>query len=269
MPVFDDIQEPMELLKLHLLALGLTMPRFLGMVLILPVFARLGLSGLLRSAVVVVLCFPVVPLVAAQLEVGGTPGLGEIAAVVIKELLIGLILGVLFGLPFWGIEAAGDVLDFYRGSSAAYLIDPTAASEASILGTVFVLVMMTLFFLAGGFLLILQGVYQSYGIWPTLDFTPRLTDASRGYFLGMLDKVMTLAMLFAAPLLIAMFMGEFAIAMVSRFAPQINVLELSLSVKNLILVLILPVYGAFALDQFREVIAPYRNALDGLRVFLE
>ncbi|QIK37771.1 hypothetical protein GWK36_06985 [Caldichromatium japonicum] len=50
---------------------------------------------------------------------------------------------------------------------------------------------------------------------------------------------MALTVLLAAPVIIAMFLSEFALAMISRFAPQMNVFVLAMPVKSGVGMLIL------------------------------
>ncbi|MCG8593576.1 MAG: type III secretion system export apparatus subunit SctT [Kiloniellales bacterium] len=248
-------------------AAGLAMARGLGLILVFPAFTRLGLSGLLRSGVALCLSLPLVPYVMVQFDVIEPLGHGRLALLIVKELLLGVVLGLAFGLPFWSVEAAGDLLDFYRGSSMAFLIDPSATTETSILGTLFSLILVALFFVIGGFELIIEGLYRSYAVWPVVDLVPSLQDGTADFFLQLLDSIFRLGMIFAGPLLIAMFLGELALALMNRFAPSLNVFDLSLSIKNLILALGMPVYAIFALEYFKGDLASLRGVTGTLELF--
>ena len=250
-------------------AAGLAMARVLGLILVFPVFTRLGLSGLLRSGVAIGLSLPLIPYLMVQFEVIEPLSNGRLALLIVKEMLLGLVLGLAFGLPFWSVEAAGDVLDFYRGSSMAFLIDPSSTTETSILGTLFSLILVALFFVIGGFELIIGGLYQSYSVWPVVDLAPSLHDGTADFFLQLLDSIFRLGMVFAGPLLIAMFLGELALALMNRFAPSLNVFDLSLSIKNLILFLGLPVYAIFALEYLKGDLVSLRGVIGTLELFAQ
>jgi len=47
----------------------------------------------------------------------------------------------------------------------------------------------------------------------------------------------------SAPLIVAMFLAEFALALVSRFAPQLQVFFLAMPIKSALAVLLLIFYG--------------------------
>src|SRR5262245_31260445 len=87
-----------------LVAAAIAAARALGVVMVTPAFTRLGVTGLIRSSVAIVVALPVVPVV---LETVLTTPLssGIIAGLLIKEMFIGSIVGVAFGIPFWAAES--------------------------------------------------------------------------------------------------------------------------------------------------------------------
>src|SRR5258707_8184591 len=123
-----------------------------------------------------------------------------VAALLFKEVIIGLVIGLVLGVPIWAAEAAGDVLDLQRGSTAAGLLDPLATTEESITGTLFGLVMVALYFGSGGLPLTLRTVYDSYGIWPVASAFPSLGPAAGGFFFPPLHKLLTLGRGLVPPL---------------------------------------------------------------------
>lgn len=60
--------------------------------------------------------------------------------------------------------------------------------------------------------------------------------------LEVLDTGMRLCVLLSAPIVVIMFLAEFALAMVSRFAPQVQVFILAMPIKSAIAMLILLFY---------------------------
>ena len=55
--------------------------------------------------------------------------------------------------------------------------------------------------------------------------------------------ILRMIVVLSAPLIITMFLAEFAMALVSRFAPQLNVFFLAMPIKSAIAVLMLIFYG--------------------------
>jgi type III secretion protein T len=243
---FLSTTPPFERLHDYIMALGFVMARMTGLIIVMPAFTRLGLTGILRGATAFVFALPLVPMVVAALAREHLT-LMTIAALLPKEVVIGVMIGLVLGVPIWAAEAAGSILDVQRGSSAASLFDPLGADDASITGTLLALVMVALYFGSGGLSLTLRTVYESYGIWPVVNVLPALSPATGEFFLVLLDNVIVMGLMLVAPIVVFMLLTDLLLALVSRAAPNLNVFALSLSAKNLIFALLLVLYSAFLL----------------------
>jgi type III secretion protein T len=225
-------------------ALTFAVARMTGVIIVMPAFTRLGLTGILQGATALALALPVVPVVVAALA-GQKLTVMMIPVLMGKEVMIGVAIGLVLGVPLWAAEAAGDILDLQRGSTAATLFDPSANGEDGITGTLLALVMVALYFGSGGLRLTLGTVYESYGIWPAGNVFPTLSLTASQFVVILLDRVMTLGLLLVAPIVVFMLLSDLLLALVSRASPQLNVFALSLSVKNLVFAILLALYGAF------------------------
>jgi type III secretion protein T len=230
----------------YMMALGFAVARMTGLVTVMPAFTRMGLTGILRGATALVLALPLVPMIVAALA-GQQPTVMMILVLLLKEVVIGLAIGLVLGVPIWAAEAAGDMLDLQRGSTAASLFDPSETEEEGITGTLLAVVMVALFFGSGGLRLTLRTVYESYGIWPAGNAFPTLSPAVSEFFVALLDRVMTLGLMLVVPIVIFMLLSDLLLGLISRAAPQFNIFALSLSVKNLVFAILLVLYGAFLL----------------------
>lgn len=239
-----------------LVAMALAMARITGLVIIFPVFVRTGITGILRTGVVIAVAIPLVPYVILQVENLGEPGSAFLMGVLLKEGFIGFLLGFALGIPFWGIESAGDVIDFQRGLMGATISDPSQLAESSVTGTFLVLTMITLFFMVDGMMIVIEALYQTYAIWPLFDFAPELSIDSAAEMFELVDDIMRLAFVVAGPVMIAMFLGDAVLAAITRFAPQLNVFVLSMGIKSAIFVAMMPLYAVFIFDYMGDAFAP-------------
>ena len=185
-----------------------------------------------------------------------------LVALIVKEAFLGLVLGVLAGTPFWAMEMAGNTLDFIRQAPNADVQDPNGTTESSITGTLFVLFAIVYALAAGGMTTIADLLYQSFRLWPMADFYPALTPEAGEQILKMLQSVMKIAFLLAAPLLLPMLLSLFALLITTRLAPQLNAFDLSMPVRNIAFFALLPVYAAFAADYFIDKVPHAKSILD-------
>jgi type III secretion protein T len=168
------------------------------------------------------------------------------------------------------VQAAGTLIDNQRGAAIASSIDPLQGHEAAPLGLLFSQAFITYFFSIGGFLIITMLLYRSYVIWPITEMIPIGTPEFPRLILGVLDLGMKLAFILAAPIIAIMFIAEFALAMVSRFAPQVQVFILAMPIKSalamIVLLFYMPLMFSFAIDQHRGITSLFDQFYDIMRI---
>jgi type III secretion protein T len=254
----DLIGDPFKPLQPYFIAAAFALARMLAMMVVFPVFDRLGVTGFIRNSIAVVISIPLIPMIAAHLE-GEQLSFGLIVALILKEVVVGLVVGVVLAVPLYAAEAAGDILDLQRGSSAASLSDPLGSSQSAITGTLLALIVIALYFASGCFDLTLRAIYDSYGIWPVRRFTPLLSREAGGLLLSLLDTIVSTGLMLIGPVVVCLLLVDLLFALIARAAPSLQPFYLSMSVKNLVFSLVLVLYSAFLVGYMKN----------GLVVFLD
>ncbi len=222
------------------LLLGLATTRVAVAFLLVPLFTAELLPAMVRNALFVALALlglvlQPAPSVAALAQWGGPQWLALFA----KEAFVGGALGLVFGGAMWAFEAAGQIIDTKVGSSMAQVLDPLTGHQTSLTGA-FLARLASLVFMAGGGLLLMAGVLlDSYALWPLAAPLPDLRRAGSLLFEAELGRIMRLALLVAAPSLLLLYLVDGVLGLVNRFAQQLNVFSLSMSLKAVVAVLVL------------------------------
>jgi type III secretion protein T len=243
----------------YIVAAGLAFSRISGVMLVMPAFTRVGVTGILRNGIGLALTLPLLPLMVGIVE-NENLAVGTIAALLLKEFVVGLVVGLVLGVPLWAAEAAGAILDLQRGATMATLIDPGGSEQASVTGTVLVLAMVALYFGSGGLSVTLRTLYESYGIWPITRFLPLFSSDAGALLIGLLDDVITMGLMLVVPIVICLFLADIVLALVSRAAPHFNVFALSLAVKTLVFAIFLVLYGGFLASYMAQDLATLLGA---------
>lgn len=238
---FSALLDLSDEFKPYLVALLLSLVRAYAFVSASQLLAPTAVPRLARQAAILVIVLPVVPI---NLEAARAfePSVGLFALFFLKEYALGFLLGYMVAWLFWAVQAAGAFIDNQRGAAIAASIDPLQGHETSPLGILFSQAFITYFFAVGGFLLVLDLIYQSYVSWPVTRGIPALSDVFPELILEVFDTGMRLMFVLAAPIIAIMFLAEFALAIVSRFAPQVQVFILAMPIKSAIAILILIFY---------------------------
>ena len=235
---------------------------------ILPLITRLGLPETLSASVVFALSIPNVQ--SHMNDAGLIQGSSNflLAVLIMKEVFIGLLLGLFAGAPFWAMEMAGNILDFERQAPNADVQDPNGTTESSVTGTLLVLFAVVYAVAAGALQIIADLLYESYRLWPLVEFYPKLNPSAGVEIWRMLHSVMKIAFLLAAPLMLPMFLAIFALLITTRVAPQLNAFDLSLPVRNIAFFALLPFYAAFLTEYFSDKVPKSINVLETLKALL-
>ncbi len=229
---------------------SLALPRLISIFAMLAFLSQQTLGGTLtRNGILLSLALILHPVVSVEMDIVDTLPHGTLSLIIIKEVFIGVVMGFSVALIFWAVEAVGAFIDNQRGATMASAMDPLSGNQSSPMGTFFVNTITAIFFVTGLFSLFMASVYESYKIWPVTSFFPNLNFDLVIFLLKYFGQIVFLAVLLGAPIIIAMFVAEFGLMLIGRFAPQLNIFFMSMSIKsavsNFMLVIFLGIMVAF------------------------
>ncbi|RZN08284.1 EscT/YscT/HrcT family type III secretion system export apparatus protein [Bradyrhizobium genosp. SA-3] len=259
------IQTPVE----FVVAAGLGAARALGIMLVLPVFTRPHISGIIRASATVVIGLPCLMQIRNGLQTLD-PGTRLIAVSLLglKEIFIGLLFGFLLSIPLWSIQAVGDIIDTQRGISSQ-VDDPATRSQAAPMGLFLGTAAVTIFVVSGGLQTMVRCLYGSYLIWPVYRLLPPLTHQGAMEFIGLLDHIMHTALVVAGPVLALLLLIDVSLMLLGRFAPQIKLNDLSPTIKNAAFGIIMVSYAVFLIEYMGAEIIQFNGVLEWLGKFLK
>lgn len=225
--------------------------RITAALIIAPFFSNQIITGTVRNIVIISLTMIVVPITMGTMP-AGVVSLSNLFIIIGKEAFIGLVMGIIGGLVFFIADGAGSIIDTQRGSSMGQLFDPSLGEQSTTLGSLFTKIILYIFFVGGGFLAFLGILYNSYKIWPIFSFFPNVQNPLFPKFvLELTDELMRKAVLVAAPIGIVMFLVEFGLGMMNRFAQQLNVFSLAMPIKSGVAMFMIILYIRTIFDLFK------------------
>jgi len=153
----------------------------------------------------------------------------SIAVMLFGELILGLVLGLLVRFLFAAIQTGGQLVGFQMGFAMINVIDPISGISEAVTAHFLYMTSLLTFLSLNGHLFLLKGLAQSFEIVPPggLLITPQLVNQIF-LFSG---QIFVLAIKIAAPVMTAIFLVDLALALISRAAPQMNVLFVGFPIK--------------------------------------
>jgi len=131
----------------------------------------------------------------------------------------------------WACEAAGQLIDSKVGSTQAQVMDPLSGHQTSLNGALFGRLASLVFMAGGGFMVMIGALLESYALWPVRTPLPPLAEGGARLFESEFGRIMLLTLLIAAPALVLLYVVEGVLGLINRFAQQLNVFSLSMSLK--------------------------------------
>ncbi|HFS5793845.1 TPA: type III secretion system export apparatus subunit SctT [Citrobacter werkmanii] len=228
--------------------------RPLGMFLVMPLLQSKNIGGsYVRNSIIMLLVLPVFPAIDDNniLKEYGSTGFSLFFAMS-QEVIIGVLIGFVAGIPFWAIDSAGYLIDTMRGSSMSSIYNPALAESSTLLGVFFSQLLTVIFFSCGGMNALITALYQSYALFPPgrhLVFHHNLLVFIKQQW----DLLFTLFLRFSLPAAAIMLLTDIGMGLLNRTAQQLNVFFLAMSIKSILVLLVLMITIGFSLNDFSHV----------------
>jgi type III secretory pathway component EscT len=195
----------------------------------LPAPLRIGLGLLLATLVA--------PALAARVASVGLDRAGPLllAVVVAREAALGVSVGLVASCAFRAAEAAGWIADTLRGASVAEVLSPVADERTSPLGALYLMLACLVFLEIGGVPRLTEALAHSYEAVPIGGGGPLAgPDRAAAVVVVASARLIESGLGLAAPVVVAVWLTDLALALVARAAPQVPVYFLGLPLKGLV-----------------------------------
>ena len=243
-------------LPLLMLATALSVPRVLVFMFIVTLFPSVTYPRMLRVAIAIGLSAPVAYGVFHTLAV--QPQHAGVAALVLKECVLGLLLATPVAAPFWVLQSVGALIDNQRGANASAQLTPFSQADSSVIGSALQQTLTVVLASTGVLVGLYQVLLQSFETWPVLDLAPDLARFGFDIAVQGFDDWVTKAVLYASPVIAVILLVDFAFALITLFAPQLQAYFASMPIKSLCAIAVLAVYLSVLMshadDHYRDAI---------------
>ncbi len=196
-----------------------------------PVFGNKHVSIPIKAAMSLAISFVLLPF-----AVAGTNELPAdllpLAAAVIKEAIVGILIGFVVLLLFTAIQVAAEIVDMQMGFGFANILDPMMNVNASVIAQFQGLLATLIFLLSNAHHLMIKGLADSFNILPCGEMS--IGNVVIGGFLALFSQLFITALKIGGPIVGVILLTEIALGILARTVPQLNILVLGFPVKILV-----------------------------------
>lgn len=220
---------PLELLRIELLlpAFALVMARISGMVLAVPMFSNAQIPAMLKALLIAAISLMVFPIVLPELP--GSLSVGQVAAGVVVEFIIGELLGMAVGVVLFAAQMAGTVVSHQAGISLGQVFNPLLDEETTVLDQVWFFSVLMLFLAFRGHIAVVNIILSSFKQVPPLMLT--IDGSIADLVVGLLRTMFEIAMRLCGPAILALLLSSLVLGFLTKTMPQLNILSVGFAAK--------------------------------------
>lgn len=193
--------------------------RVISILMTVPFFGSNSFPIKLRVGLSLLMGFMLTPTLGFKTPI--PPTLVELTISVLKEVLIGIAIGLTVKFVFTSLEIAGQLAGIQMGYAVATVFDPQTSSQLSVLAQFYNLLGILLFFSLNLHIIFIGAIRESFETIPPYSFT--VTEGFIDGLLLMTGRMFVIAIKLAAPVMVALLLTNIAIGVIARVAPQLNV----------------------------------------------
>ncbi|QEY22913.1 flagellar type III secretion system protein FliR [Psychrobacillus sp. AK 1817] len=157
---------------------------------------------------------------------------GEYILLIIKEVMVGLFIGLLAYIILSAIQIAGGFIDFQMGFAIANVIDPQTGAQIPLIGQFLNIIALLLLLALNGHHLLLDGIFYSYQFIPME--TSSLAFGQENYvefIMKTFAGVFAVAFQMSIPIVATLFLVDIALGITARTVPQLNIFVVGFPIK--------------------------------------
>ncbi len=224
-----------------IMALTLVGARIQAFLYLSPFFNSKAMMRTVRLGFVLALSILLVPHVFEDIQADQSVA-DRFLPLIMKEFLLGMVLGMIVWMPIRGLELTGVILDTQRGSTQAQGLDVVFGAQTTPTSIFLLQIFSGFFFAIGGFRMVQIILFSAAESWPFTATLPPLSDGATYLFIEFAGVLFFSAFVFALPISGLMVLADIVIAFVARSAPTLNALTFGMPVKSALLVVMLFFY---------------------------
>lgn len=245
-----EVQQP---LNQAILLAALVSARLLPIVQLAPFLGGKAVPQQVKMALALALALLVYPTVWLSGAADNLPEApAEIAALVLKEAMVGFVIGFVAALVFDAVRTAGQIIDNSAGITQATSLAPQITDRVSLSANLLFQLTVVIFFVSGGHRVFLTALAHSFERIPpqTMLNTGESLTALADATVRLGADTITLSILLSFPVVAAILLANLFLALVNKSAPQINVFFLGMPIKAMLGVLVVMLGIDMILERF-------------------
>lgn len=204
--------------------------RLSGMMATSPLISTYPIPMQVKVWFMAMVAFIMYPLVLAKTGFQLPTSIPELSVILIKEFMIGYLVGFIANVVFIGVEIAADLISMQMGLTAAVALDPTTGDTSPILSQAFTLMASMIFIGLNGYQWVFSAIYKSFEILPA-GYGFLITGTLAHNVVYLTSQMFIIGLGVALPIFSVLMITDVLLGFVSKMMPKMNIFMVALPFK--------------------------------------
>ncbi|OGI00924.1 MAG: flagellar biosynthetic protein FliR [Candidatus Melainabacteria bacterium GWF2_37_15] len=244
----------------------LVLTRLSGMLATAPLFSTFPIPMQVKAGIAALSAFIMYPFVLQAINFDLPNNLILLSILLIKELLVGVMIGFCASLIFTAVQIGGQILSMEMGLAIAEALDPTTGQQSPIVGQFYLFIASMTFIYLNGHQWLFSTVQESYLSIPAgldFNFTTRLIEQIV-YFTS---QLFTIAFSIVMPIFQILFIVTLLMGFMAKVMPQMNIFMVAMPVKIYIGLILVSMLMPPTMQYLMRLISTMLEQLHSIFVF--
>ena len=219
--------------------------RTAGVIFFNPIFGRNSVPNIMKVGLSLAIAL------FAVFELGTTQVINytaiEFIGAMLQGFIIGIVIGFIMTLFLSVFQLGGEVIDMQMGLSMASMYDPATRANISVTGNLLTSMYVLIFFISNAHLALFTVVIKSFQVIPL--GIGQVSEQVGVFFIELMYYIFIYAVQLAIPIIVTEIIAEFAVGILMRLVPNINVFVINIQIKVfiglIVIFTIIPVLANF------------------------
>lgn len=225
---------PIDLLALlsptKLILFVIVFTRLSGMMITAPLISTYPIPQQVKIWFMAMIAFIMFPMVMSQTHFPMPTNIPELSIILIKEFMVGYIIGFVANVVFIGVEIAADLISMQVGLTASQALNPATGSTSPILTQAYTIMASMIFIGMDGYQWVFTAVYKAFQVIPPgYEFIVTGQFAHNVIFVS--SQIFIIGLGLALPIFSVLLITDVLLGVVAKMMPQMNIFMVAMPVK--------------------------------------
>jgi len=183
-------------------------------------------------------------------------------AILVKEGMLGLLLGFAVSTVFWIAEGVGVLIDNQAGYNNVQQTNPLSGEQSTPIGNLLSQLAICGFYLLGGMMALAALVFESFQWWPLSSTTPSWSGMLETFASMYTTSYMQATVKIAAPVVLVLILVDLGFGIMSKTADKLEPNNLAQPIKGAVALVMVGLLVALFFEQVKPMLALEHMAAD-------